>query len=118
MRIVTIGVRWIVLNPAAAPVQDYVAFTYDDLYCGQADVLVGPPNRIAALREQRYKLARYYDGDGVEPDQWEMYDLKADPLERTNIAGPTHTPTAAQKAELARLKRKLAKVERERLRPL
>ena len=108
----------LVPNPVAAPVQDHVVFTYDDLYCGQADILVGPPNRIAAIREERYKLARYYDGDGAESDQWEMYDLKADPLEKVNIAGPAHTPTIAQRKELDRLKKKLAEVETERLAPL
>jgi arylsulfatase A-like enzyme len=72
-------------DPAASSVhvQDHVVFTYDDLRCAQNVVqLVPPPNRIVSIREARYKLARYYDGDGIEPDQWEMYDLETDPYER------------------------------------
>ena len=66
----------------AAP-QDYTVFTYDDYQSGQASgPYPQPPNHIVSIREQRYKLARYYDADGKVPDQWEMYDLKTDPLER------------------------------------
>ena len=58
--------------------QDDIVFTYDHVRCAQnVPQLVPPPNRIVCVREARYKLARYYDGDGIEPDQWEMYDLRA-----------------------------------------
>lgn len=101
-------------------------FTYDDFQSGQAQ---GPypglppfpqcPNHVVSIRERRYKLARYHapHRPHVE-DQWEMYDLKSDPLETTNIASPTHHRTTAQKAELRRLKAKLKHVEATRLKPL
>ena len=52
------------------------------------------------------------------PPQWEMYDLKRDPLERTNLAYKHYRRTPEQEREYKRLKRKLARVERTRLRPL
>ena len=58
--------------------------------------LVPPPNHIISIREERYKLARYYDGDGIAPDQWEMYDLETDPHERVNLAFPGSTPTPSK----------------------
>jgi arylsulfatase A-like enzyme len=109
----------LVVDPAAPPVQDHVVFTYDDLRCAQNVVqLVAPPNRITCIREERYKLARYYDGDGVTPDQWEMYDLVADPGERVNLAFAGNTPTQEQVAARERLVARLTEVEALRLQPL
>ena len=71
-----------------------------------------------SIREQRYKLARYYDAESKVPDQWEMYDLKADPLERTNLAYKHHKRTPTQEREYKRLRHRLAKVEQTRLQPL
>ena len=85
---------------------------------GQQGPYPQPPNHIVSIREQRYKLARYYDVDGKVPDQWEMYDLKADPLERDNLAYKHHKRTPMQQREYKRLRRKLAKVEQTRLQPL
>ena len=51
-------------------------------------------------------------------DQWEMYDLLADPLERDNLARPGYRRTPRQEREYVRLRRRLAEVERTRLRPL
>lgn len=106
-------------NPHGAAPQDYLLFTYDDLRAGQ-DVaqLVPPPNRIVAIRERRYKLARYYDGDGRLPDQWEMYDLENDPLEQDNLARPGYLPTAEQFNQRARLTAKLRHAQQQRLQPL
>ncbi len=113
------------LSRSPKPPQDYVVFTYDDWQSGQAR---GPypgqapfpeaPNHIVSIREKRYKLARYYHADGTVPEQWEMYDLKTDPLERTNLAHNGYTRTPAQERQYQRLKRKLANVERTRLKPL
>jgi arylsulfatase A-like enzyme len=106
-------------SPVHAHVQDDIVFTYDDLRCAQNVIqLVPPPNRIVSVRETRYKLARYYDGDGIEPDQWEMYDLENDPEERVNLAFPAHTLTAEQSAARERLTAKLRDVEATRLQPL
>ena len=110
-----------VRDPSAAPdhVQDHIVFTYDDVRCAQNVVqLVPPPNRIVSLREARYKLARYYDGDGNQLDQWEMYDLETDPDERVNLAFPGSTLTAEQSAARERLTAKLREVEATRLQPL
>ncbi len=52
------------------------------------------------------------------PDQWEMYDLKTDPLERHNLAHKGGEPDAEQERQYKRLRRKLARVERTRLQPL
>ncbi|HVV90407.1 MAG TPA: sulfatase-like hydrolase/transferase, partial [Solirubrobacterales bacterium] len=124
----------IVLNPhrGGSP-QDYVAFTYDDFQSGQA---TGPypkePNHVTSIREKRWKLAKYSDvkttvdrktgaiteKPGPKPPQWEMYDLKTDPYEEVNLAFEDYERTALQEREFLRLKKKLAKVERTRLRPL
>lgn len=71
----------IVLDPAAPPVQDYVLFTFDDIYAAQDAATVPngaapPPNRIRMIRTADFKYARYFDGNGVVPDQQEFYDLR------------------------------------------
>jgi choline-sulfatase len=110
----------LVLRPSSArPVQDYVVFTYDDYQSGQARrPYPKPPNHIVSIREGRWKLAKYHDPKGRKRPQWEMYDLKEDPLERENIAHKGFKRTEAQERQLLRLKRKLARVERTRLEPL
>jgi arylsulfatase A-like enzyme len=110
----------LVLQPKTAkPVQDYVVFTYDDFQSGQAHgPYPQPPNHIVSIREGRWKLAKYYDVAGRKPPQWEMYDLKTDPLEQKNLAYRGHERTPRQEQELKRLKAKLAEVEKARLRPL
>jgi arylsulfatase A-like enzyme len=124
----------IVLNPhRGGSAQDYVAFTYDDFQSGQAH---GPypkePNHVTSIREKRWKLAKYSDigvsvnkrtgaiteKPGPKPPQWEMYDLKTDPYEEVNLAFTDYERTAVQEREFLRLKKKLAKVEKTRLRPL
>jgi choline-sulfatase len=108
-----------ILSASPSSPQDYTVFTYDDWQSGQAKgPYPQPPNHVVSIREQRYKLARYYDADGKVPDQWEMYDLKADPLERTNLAYKHHKRTPTQEREYKRLRRKLAKIEQTRLQPL
>ena len=107
------------LRRTAPPPQNYTVFTYDDYQSGQpSGPYPTPPNHVVSIREQRYKLARYYDADGNVPDQWEMYDLKLDPLERVNLAYRGHTRTPIQEREYVRLRAKLAHVERTRLQPL
>lgn len=111
----------VVLDPAAPGPQDYIVFTYDDYQSGQAGgPYPEPPNHIVSIREERYKLAKYYDANDPprRPVQWEMYDLETDPLEATNIAWPTYNRTPEQELEFVRLQKKLAEVERTRLHPL
>jgi choline-sulfatase len=108
-----------ILRRASKPPQDYTVFTYDDYQSGQpSGPYPTPPNHVVSIREQRYKLARYYDADGNVPDQWEMYDLKTDPIERVNLAYKGHKRTPAQEREYQRLRAKLAQVEKTRLKPL
>lgn len=108
-----------ILSRSPSPGQDYTIFTYDDWQSGQPKgPYPKPPNHIVSIREHRYKIARYYDTAGQVPDQWEMYDLEKDPLERVNIAYEGHKRTPAQEREYARLKGKLAQVEQTRLQPL
>jgi arylsulfatase A-like enzyme len=110
----------LVLRPSPSrSTQDYVVFTYDDYQSGQKNPpYPKPPNHIVSIREERWKLAKYYDADGEVPPQWEMYDLKRDPLERENIAHHGFKRTPKQEEELQRLKRKLKAVEQTRLQPL
>lgn len=112
----------LVLQPKTAqPVQDYVVFTYDDFQSGQAKPpYPKPPNHIVAIREGRWKLARYYDVSkkNPKPPQWEMYDLKTDPLEKKNLAYEGYERSEREEAQFQRLKRKLARVEKTRLKPL
>jgi choline-sulfatase len=108
-----------ILSRSPKPPQNYTVFTYDDWQSGQArGPYPEPPNHIVAIRERRCKLARYYDADGNVPDQWEMYDLKTDPLERTNLAYKNHKRTPEQQRQFRWLRGKLARVERTRLQPL
>jgi choline-sulfatase len=108
-----------ILSRSPRPAQNYTVFTYDDWQSGQASgPYPSPPNHIVSIREHRYKIARYYDADGHRPDQWEMYDLEADPLERTNLAHRGYRRTPEQERQYKRLRRKLARVEQTRLQPL
>ncbi len=111
----------LVLQPKTAkPVQDYVVFTYDDVQSGQNNPpYPKAPNHIISIREGRWKLAKYYAVEPKKPvpPQWEMYDLKTDPLEQHNIAHESAKRTPKQEEELKRLKRKLAQVEKTRLKP-
>ena len=109
----------LVLDADAEPVQDYVAFTFDDYQSGQPNPpYPQPPNHVVAIRERRWKLAKYYDKKHRTRPQWEMYDLKTDPLERKNLAYEGRRRTPEQERQFERLQRKLARVQRTRLQPL
>lgn len=116
----------LVLNPSSHPVQDYTVFTYDDFQSGQASPpypgafpgFPAAPNRIRSIREDRYKLAEYYDPAGVLPSEWEMYDRLEDPLETENLADEGFQRNDEQQREYDRLQAKLQRVEATRLQPL
>ena len=61
---------------------------------------------------------RRCDANGKVPSQWEMYELKNDPLERKNLAHKGYRRARAQEKQYRRLRRKLARVRAQRPRPL
>jgi choline-sulfatase len=110
----------LVLRPSPnKSAQDYVVFTYDDFQSGQAHgPYPKPPNHIVSIREGRWKIAKYHDVQHKKRPQWEMYDLKEDPLEKTNLAFKDYERSVTEEKQFQRLKRKLARVEKTRLQPL
>lgn len=108
-----------VLGTAKKPTQDRIVFTWDDWQAGQKQgPYIPPPNHIVTVRERRWKLSKYYDPDGKARTQWEMYDLKSDPLERRNLAHDPGKMSVAHRAQFRRLKARIKRIERERLNPL
>jgi arylsulfatase A-like enzyme len=109
----------LVFNAREPSVQDYTVFTYDDYQSGQpTGPYPAPPNHVISIREDRYKLAEYYDAAGVVPSQWEMYDLLKDPHETENLAFSSFPRTRRQQEEYERLQLKLELVKATRLQPL
>jgi arylsulfatase A-like enzyme len=54
------------------------------------------PNHIRAVRTPDYKLARYFDPSGKATQEWEMYDMRNDPNETTNLVELATTPPKAR----------------------
>jgi arylsulfatase A-like enzyme len=86
---------------------------------------VRQPNHVRCVRTMDYKLARYFDPSGTEPDEWEMYDMKNDANEATNLVHvhgkaptvrtdlpPPWTNTAALQTTANDLARLLQELER------
>ncbi len=57
---------------------------------------VKQPNHVRCVRTQDYKLARYFDPSGQVPDEWEMYDLRSDPIEAVNLVEVSVSPPRAR----------------------
>ncbi|PXA03383.1 sulfatase [Coraliomargarita sinensis] len=62
--------------------------------------------RHEGVSTDRYKLIRFYGNDVPNGEEWEFYDLEADPNELTNVYGQAayETEVAALKEELLRLR--------------
>lgn len=98
----------------AAPtdgVRDHALFTFDDHQAGTAQQdTVPPPNRIRAIRGERWKYAAYVDPAGRAAPEYELYDLEADPDEAITLVDK-HSGrgrTAAARAVLPELREALA----------
>ena len=46
---------------------------------------VTQPNHVRALCTGDWKIVRYVDPNGIETDEWELYCLRTDPIEETNL---------------------------------
>jgi len=95
-------------HPSPAPsVQDAIHFTYDDHQAATAmQDAPGQPNRIRAIRTRDAKYAFYFDPEGHEQTEYELYDLERDPLEVENLLGvrtgePCSVAAATLHAELS-----------------
>ncbi|MEE3623670.1 sulfatase-like hydrolase/transferase [Nitrospirillum sp. BR 11752] len=97
------------------------------------DLAPGPvrqPNHVRCVRTADFKLARYCDPHERVPQEWEMYDLRNDPNETTNLVHvrvspptarpdlPAWAPHGAVQAEADRLAHLLARLEARDLTPL
>jgi arylsulfatase A-like enzyme len=96
-----------ILSNPRVEVQDYVHFTYEDLY-----FYVPAANHLRAIVEKRWKYAVYYDVFTDQPFEYEMYDLAAPRSERevVNLGHPATPVTPAVAAERERLHQRLIRV--------
>jgi len=83
------GLRGVDLTPVFSDPnhrpQGALHFTYDDDFLPEPRV----PGFIRAFRTEDLKYAVYFDPINAE-FEYELYDLRADPLERRNLAFPAH----------------------------
>ena len=69
-----------------AEVQEYVHFTYDDMYLTLPDPASMGPAHIRCIVSKEWKYAVYFDPHYGQKAQYEMYDLVNDKLEQFNLA--------------------------------
>lgn len=122
------------------PVQNEILFTFDDIWAANPDgPIINPvtgeeipqaPKNIRAIFTQdddgEWKYARYFDIEGVELPEFEMYHLRnglglpVDPFELDNLANEAsdnyNDPVIGAKRE--QLAQRLADLEEARLQPL
>lgn len=110
----------------ASSVQDYTLFTYDDFQWGQLGAItVSEPNHIVAIINKQFKLAKYYNPVDTyalnrvsAQEEYEFYDMLADPMEMINLANATNNRTAEQVKQFQEMKLKLVAAEKARLKTL
>ncbi len=123
------------------PVQNEILFTFDDIAAGSknglsinpitGEEIPRPPRNIRAIfvndeDDGEWKYARYFDPNGVEPPQFEMYHLRdgegnpVDPYEIDNVANQAspHYSDPLIVAKREALAQRLEALEQERLQPL
>ena len=90
-----------VLRDPSATVQDFVLFSYDDVFGLPAGASGA---NLRALRQEDWTYAVYFgiDGSGIE---YELYDLATDPLQLKNLLH--ESPPADVRSDWARLHRAL-----------
>ena len=90
-----------VLRDPSASVQDFVLFSYDDVFGLPAGASGA---NLRALRQEDWTYAVYFgiDGSGIE---YELYDLATDPLQLKNLLH--ESPPADVRSDWARLHRAL-----------
>ena len=67
---------------------DYYKINVQEAISGGAPLATGSvrqPNQVRALCTKEWKIVHYVDPNGVEADEWELYCLKTDPVEQTNL---------------------------------
>jgi len=88
-----------VMKDPSRHVQDHTVFSFDDLFFLPADI---PGGHIRAIREGDWTYAVYFGMEG-ERSEYELYDIKGDPLQLHNLLYGTPGPDARK--EWARLHR-------------
>ena len=80
-----------VKHPAkpSVTVQDGVLFTYD-MQTAESNGIVSQPCCIRCLRQDRWKIAMYFDPNGTAATVYELYDLQNDPYEQNNLGNPSN----------------------------
>lgn len=71
---------------------------------------VKQPNHVRAVRTHDFKLVRYFDPSGHEPQEWEMYDLHSDPIEANNLVQVAVTPPTIREGLPAALQQEADKL--------
>jgi choline-sulfatase len=75
-----------ILEGEVDSVRDEVLFTFDDHQAGSAFKDVAPPpNHIRAVRSHDSMYAVYFDPEGREGPQYELYDMTRDPDQVMNL---------------------------------
>jgi choline-sulfatase len=89
VRLGSVGVDFgaVAEHPApAGSVQEFTHFTFDDHQSGSAYIDVLPqPNRIRSVRAPGAMYAVYVDPSGVQPPEFELYDMERDPDQVANL---------------------------------